>query len=132
MSLENYQEVMADLQKRRLPAAVKVAVRAMLDKKAEDVTVLKLKGVSVMTDYLVIGHGHSTRQNQAICTAVQTEVLREERHKPLGVEGVTQGEWILIDYVDFIINVFTQESRRHYELEKLWMDAKRYHFYVNS
>jgi len=128
MNANPYEAVLEDLKKRRLPPEVKAAVTIVLDKKAERVVVLKLKGVSEMTDYLLICHGNSGRQTKAIADALVEQLRDGFRLKPLGVEGERQGDWVLIDYVDFVINVFTPETREKYALEKLWMDAKRYDF----
>jgi ribosome-associated protein len=112
----------------RIPEGVRKAVEALLDKKAEQVAVLKLKGLSEMTDYLVICNGNSARQNRALADAVRDGLKRDLRRLPLGSEGETAAEWILVDYVDFVVHVFSAEWRRKYSLEKLWMDAKRYDF----
>ena len=129
MKIEEFKLVLDDLQKRRIPAEIKKTVQILLDKKAEKITVLKLKGITEMTDYLVICCGHSTRQNYALADALQ-ETLKKDLHlQPLGVEGKRLAEWILVDYVDFVINIFSVDWRKKYALEKLWMDAKRYDFY---
>ncbi len=128
MKKDEFTRVLDDLHKRHIPGGVKKAVETLLDKKAENVTVLKLKGLSEMTDYLVVCSGNSARQNKALADAVR-ETLKENLHlQPLGSEGEGAAEWILVDYVDFIVNVFSAEWRKKYSLEKLWMDAKRYDF----
>jgi len=129
MKIEEFKLVLDDLQKRRIPAEIKKTVRILLDKKAEKITVLKLKGITEMTDYLVICSGNSTRQNNALADALQETLKKELNLQPLGVEGKRLAEWILVDYVDFVINIFSAEWRKKYSLEKLWMDAKRYDFY---
>lgn len=128
MKKDEYERALDDLQHRRLPEGIKTAVSALLDKKAEQVTVLKLKGLSEMTDYLVICSGGSARQNRALADAVRESLKRDQRQLPLGSEGEAAAEWILVDYVDFIVNIFSAEWRKRYALEKLWMDAKRYNF----
>lgn len=129
MKIEEFKLVLDDLQKRRIPAEIKKTVRILLDKKAEKITVLKLKGITEMTDYLVICSGNSTRQNNALADALQETLKKELNLQPLGVEGKRLAEWILVDYVDFVINIFSADWRKKYSLEKLWMDAKRYDFY---
>jgi ribosome-associated protein len=129
MKIEEFKLVSADLQKRRIPGEIKKTVQVLLDKKAEKITVLKLKGISEMTDYLVICSGNSSRQNNALADALQETLKKEFAIKPLGVEGTGLAEWILVDYVDFVINIFSVDWRNKYALEKLWMDAKRYDFY---
>ena len=129
MKIEEFKLVLDDLQKRRIPGEIKKTVQILLDKKAEKITVLKLKGITEMTDYLVICSGNSTRQNNALADALQETLKKELNLQPLGVEGKRLAEWILVDYVDFVINIFSADWRKKYALEKLWMDAKRYDFY---
>jgi ribosome-associated protein len=129
MKKDEFKLILDDLQKRRIPGDIKRAVQILLDKKAEKITVLKLKGISTMTDYLVICSGNSVRQNKALADAVKDILKKELRLQPLGSEGERLSEWILVDYVDFIINIFSADWRKKYSLEKLWMDAKRYDFF---
>jgi ribosome-associated protein len=129
MNIEEFKLVQEDLQKRRIPSEIKKTVQILLDKKAEKITVLKLKGITEMTDFLVICSGTSTRQNNALADALQDTLKKELNLQPLGVEGKRLAEWILVDYVDFVINIFSVDWRKKYALEKLWMDAKRYDFY---
>jgi ribosome-associated protein len=128
MKKDEFNLILDDLQKRRIPGEIKKTVQILMDKKAEKITVLKLKGLSEMTDYLVICSGNSARQNNALADAVKDDLKRELHLLPLGSEGERAAEWILVDYVDFIVNIFSAEWRKKYQLEKLWMDAKRYDF----
>jgi ribosome-associated protein len=128
MKKDEHTRVLEDLQRRRIPGGVKRAVQALLDKKAEKITVLRLQGLSEMTDYLVVCSGASARQNRALADAVRESLRRDLQRLPMGSEGEATAEWILVDYVDFIVNVFSAEWRKKYALEKLWMDAKRYDF----
>jgi len=128
MKKDEFNLILEDLQQRRIPAVIKKTVQILLDKKAEKITVLKLKGLSEMTDYLVICSGNSARQNNALADAVKDNLKQELHLQPLGSEGERAAEWILVDYVDFIVNIFSAEWRKKYQLEKLWMDAKRYDF----
>ena len=128
MNSEEFKQILDDLHSRRIPGEIKKAVQVLLDKKAEKITVLKLKGVSEMTDYLIICSGNSSRQNNALAAALQDTLKKELNLQPLGVEGKDLAEWILVDYVDFVINIFSADWRKKYSLEKLWMDAKRYDF----
>ncbi len=130
MNIEEYNAVTEDLKKRRIPPAVKRTVTAMLDKKAEKVVVLKLVGLNDITDYMVICSGNSARQNNAVCDEISKTLREDLKLKSYSKEGEREGEWILMDYIDFIVHVFATESREKYSLEKLWMDAKRYNFYV--
>ena len=128
MKKDEFNLILDDLHKRRIPGGIKKTVQILLDKKAEKITVLKLKGLSEMTDYLVICSGNSARQNNALADAVKDNLKQELHLQPLGSEGERAAEWILVDYVDFIVNIFSAEWRKKYPLEKLWMDAKRYDF----
>jgi len=128
MKKDEFNLILEDLHKRRIPGEIKKTVQILLDKKAEKITVLKLKGLSEMTDYLVICSGNSTRQNKALAAAVKDNLKKELQLQPLGSEGERLSEWILVDYVDFIINIFSADWRKKFSLEKLWMDAKRYDF----
>lgn len=100
------------------------AARAAQDKKAKDILVLGLKGLTPMADYFVICSGESTTQVKAIAEQVE-EKFDEADIKPLGIEGLKYSHWVLMDYGDVIIHIFEQETRTFYELEKLWIDAKR-------
>lgn len=101
-----------------------LGVDAALDRKAEDLVLLDLRGLSDVTDYFIICHGTSDRQVQAIADRVE-EVLRERKVRPAHVEGRQRGEWILMDYIDFVVHVFLEEKRAFYRLERLWGDAVR-------
>jgi ribosome-associated protein len=107
-----------------LDPMVRAAVEAARDKKAEDIVVLDLRGLASFTDYFLICSGASNRQLETISDEVE-EKLRASKRKPSHVEGYPKGEWILMDYVDFVVHVFTPRSRAHYDLERLWGDAKR-------
>lgn len=128
MESEAYQAVLDDLKRRRIPAQIKDVVRAMLDKQAQDIVVLKIKEVSDVTDFMIIAHGNSTRQNLAVADEVKRRLRQQHRRKVANTEGEAVAEWILLDYFDFIVHVFTAENRRRFALEKLWMDAKQYRF----
>ena len=101
-----------------------LAAAAAHDKKAIDLVVLDLRKASAFTDYFVICTGATTRQVQAIADAVQ-ESLARKGVKPSVVEGESRGDWILIDYFDFVVHIFTPATRGFYELERLWGDAER-------
>jgi ribosome-associated protein len=108
----------------RLNTSLTAAIAAALDKKAVDVIVLDLRPASAFTDFFVIATGNNVRQVQAIADAVQ-EALGRKGSKPALVEGYARGEWVLIDYFDFIVHVFTPATRAFYDLERLWGDATR-------
>jgi ribosome-associated protein len=100
-----------------------LCINATLQKKAKDVVVLNLKKISAFTDYMIICSGTSERQVQAICAGIR-EFLKKAEIKPLGVEGESNGQWILLDYDDVVISVFLESLRTFYEIENLW-DAPR-------
>lgn len=104
------------------PTRVREAVAAAEDRKAVDLRVLHLEKVSDFTDFFLICSGTSERQVQAIADAVQ-ERMREEKVRPLHVEGFNRGQWVLLDYGDFVVHIFQEEPRRFYSLERLWGDA---------
>jgi len=131
MKSEEFENIIADLKRRKIPPGAKKIVSIMLDKKAEKVIVLKLKGINDFTDFMVICHGNSARQNNAISDEIQKKLKKQFKLKAYGVEGEREGEWILLDYIDFVVHIFSEETRKKYALEKLWMDAKRYNFYAN-
>jgi len=108
----------------RLPRQVEAAMEAADGKQALDIVVLDLRTASGFTDFFVVCSGTNPRQIRAIADAV-SEKLREEDIKPAHVEGYQGSEWILLDYFDFIVHVFSKESRAFYALERLWGDADR-------
>lgn len=105
-----------------VPAEVRQAADSALERKATDVLVLDLRGISSATDYFVIGSGSSDIQVRAIAEHVE-EALKEEGARPNHVEGAEGGRWILLDYVDFVVHIFHQAARDFYQLETLWGDA---------
>lgn len=107
-------------------AQVLEAVHACEDKKAEDVAILELdKGSGAFTDYFVICSGSNPRQVQAISDEVEQRLGRAGE-RPANVEGYNQAEWVLLDYVDFVVHVFSPKARNFYNLERLWKSAKRF------
>jgi ribosome-associated protein len=101
---------------------VRAVVAAARDKKAEDLKVLQVGEVTHFTDYFLLCSAGNPRQVQAIADAVE-ERLRPLKVRPLHVEGYQAGQWVLLDYGDFVMHVFPQERRRFYGLERLWGDA---------
>ncbi len=101
---------------------VRLAVEAALDKKALDLDVLHVEKLTSIADYFIICSASSERQTQAIADGIESR-LREEKVKPALVEGTNPGRWILVDYGDFLVHIFTEECRRFYGLERLWGDA---------
>jgi ribosome-associated protein len=112
----------------RLPKAVTGAVRAALSKKALDVVVLDLRRTDGFTDYFVICTGSNARQIQAIADAVKQALKGTFGERPVLAEGFEKSEWILLDYFDFVVHVFSAECRAFYNLERLWGNAERHAF----
>jgi ribosome-associated protein len=108
----------------KLPASIELAVRAAEDKKALEITVMDLRNAHGFTDYFVICSGANTRQIRAIADGV-TDALAATGSKPNHIEGYDRSEWVLVDYFDFIVHVFSPESRAFYGLERLWGEADR-------
>jgi ribosome-associated protein len=112
---------------RKLPKAVQAAIDAARDKKATGVVVLDLKKAGAFTDYFVICSATNPRQVQAIADAVEEE-LKAQRQRPSLVEGYARAEWILLDYFDFVVHVFSKHARDFYGLDRLWGSATRIEF----
>jgi ribosome-associated protein len=93
------------------------------DKKAADIALLDLSGLTTVADYFVIASGGSERQLEALADGV-IEALRDERIRPIGREGVAASHWILLDYGSVVVHVFTPPERDYYQLEKHWSEAK--------
>lgn len=111
---------------REFPEEVRKAAELAVDRKAHDVLVLDLRGISSATDYFVIAGGTSDVQVKAIAEHVVEELEKEEGVSPEHVEGAQGGRWVLLDYVDFVVHVFHPQARNFYQLEKLWGDAPRW------
>lgn len=99
-------------------------IQAAQGKKALDIVVMDLRGMTAITDYFILCSGRSSRQVMAIADHIQAE-MRDNRIRPLGVEGVGSGHWILLDYDNVVIHVFYDPIRRFYNLEGLWVDVPR-------
>jgi ribosome-associated protein len=98
--------------------------RIAIDRKALDVVVLDMRDISSITDYFLICSGGSERQVRAIADAID-EALGASGAVSLGVEGYREGHWILMDFGDVIVHIFSQETREYYDLERLWAIAPR-------
>jgi ribosome-associated protein len=112
----------------KLPKAVAGAVEAARDKKATDIVVLDLRDAGGFTDYFVICTGGNARQITAIADSVREKLKQEFSERPALSEGVDRSEWILLDYFDFVVHIFSGECRSFYGLERLWGAAERYEF----
>src|SRR5579864_6305236 len=111
--------------KSELKKQITAAIQACLDKKAEELSILELeKGSGAFTDFFVLCSGTNPRQVQAIADEVEMR-LKSAGLYPAHVEGYKQAEWVLVDYVDFVVHVFSDKARKYYDLERLWKTAKR-------
>ena len=110
----------------RLPKDVAAAVTAVCDKKAEDVVVLDLRKTGGFTDYFVICTGGNARQMTAIADSVLDTLKQSLHERPALAEGVNKSEWILLDYFNFVVHIFSRECRAFYGLERLWGNAERH------
>ena len=101
-----------------------VAVRAAESKKATDIKVLDLTGITSFADYFVICTGANQRQIQAIADEVALQLKQQARELPISIEGYNQAEWVLADYADLLVHIFSPKAREYYDLERLWRNAK--------
>ena len=106
-----------------IESRVRVAVAAALDKKALDLDVLAVGALTSIADYFVLASATNERQAAAIADAIEAQLKSQLGVRPLLVEGTTPGRWILLDFGDFIVHIFTEDVRRFYGLERLWGDA---------
>lgn len=93
------------------------------DKKASNIVLLDLKGLTYIADYFVICSGTSDRQIQAITDEIEQRLKQEDRAIPLHVEGTSDSGWVLLDYGGVIVHVFSPQEREYYKIEKIWSDA---------
>jgi ribosome-associated protein len=113
------------MKKSELKKQVAAAIQACLEKKGEELSILEMeKGSGAFTDYFVLCSGTNPRQIQAIADEVELR-LKAAGLRPTHVEGYKQAEWVLVDYVDFVVHVFSEKARKFYDLERLWKSAKR-------
>jgi len=113
------------MKKTELKKQISAAIQACLEKKAEQLTILEMeKGSGAFTDYFVLCSGTNPRQIQAIADEVELR-LKGAGLRPTHVEGYNQAEWVLVDYVDFVVHVFSEKARKFYDLERLWKTATR-------
>ena len=101
----------------------KIACHALSEKKAEDLQVIDIRGISVIADYFVIASANNTNQIQAMVDAAEEDLYKAGYHCAQK-EGNTSSSWVLMDYKDIIIHIFSQEDRLFYDLERIWRDGK--------
>ena len=111
----------------RLPKAISAAVEAAHDKKATGVVVLDLKKAGAFTDYFVVCTANNPRQVQAVADAIE-QALKAQKQRASLVEGYARAEWVLLDYFDFVVHVFSTHARDFYGLDRLWGSATRIEF----
>jgi ribosome-associated protein len=100
------------------------AAAILIDRKANDVVLLSLKGVSDMTDYFLIASGTSDTHVRSLGNSVLEDMKKQVGQTAHHVEGLSQGRWVLLDYVDFVVHVFHPTLRNFYQIERLWADAQ--------
>lgn len=102
----------------------KYAYEALDEKKAEDISIIEVGKVSTIADYFIIANGTSTPHVQALVAEVE-EKLKKVGYSPRHIEGIRNISWVLMDYRDVIIHIFSKEDRQFYDLERIWRDGKR-------
>jgi len=113
---------MADLE--RSKEIVKLAVNALEDKKASDISIIDISALSVVADYFIIASADSIRQTAALADNVE-DMLGKNKILPKQIEGRSTANWILMDYNDVIIHIFDKENRLFYDIERIWKDGKK-------
>ncbi|QWR76519.1 ribosome silencing factor [Candidatus Magnetomonas plexicatena] len=106
---------------------LKTVVEALSEKMGEDTVVLDLRGLTQIADYFIISTGNSVPHIRALSDSVESK-LRENKIKPLHIEGQRNNSWIILDYGDILVHIFNPEARAYYELERFWLDAHRVSF----
>lgn len=100
-------------------------IHGMQEKKAQDITIVDLRSIkNAVADYFIICSGNSDTQVEAIAESIEDEVHKATSQNPWRTEGITNNEWVLLDYVDVVVHVFLKDRRKFYALEELWGDAK--------
>ncbi len=110
---------MADISKEM----ARLAYEALDDKKAVDIKVISIGDISSIADYFIIAHGTNTPQVTALVDNVQ-EVLGRKGYEPKRIEGIRSSNWVLMDYGDIVVHIFSEEDRLFYDLERIWRDGK--------
>ena len=108
-----------------LDPELQLAIRCAGDKKAVQMIGLDLREIASFTEFFVIASGTNQRQVQAISDEIDEQLKKQLRRRPVRIEGYNSGEWVLLDYGDFVIHLFDTEAREFYDLERLWRDARR-------
>ncbi|MEO8677728.1 MAG: ribosome silencing factor [Vicinamibacterales bacterium] len=109
----------------RLPKTIQAVIEAARDRKASGIVVLDLRKADAFTDFFVICSAGNPRQVQAIADAVEESLIKGHNQKPSLVEGYARAEWVLLDYFDYVVHVFSKHARDFYGLDRLWGSAIR-------
>ncbi|MCG6551912.1 MAG: ribosome silencing factor [Candidatus Magnetominusculus sp. LBB02] len=107
-----------------IPEKIEIIIEALKGKMARDIITLQMIEIMAATDYMVICTGENPPQIRALAENVEIK-LKETGRRPMSIQGVSNAKWVLLDYGDVLVNIFDDEYRRYYELEKLWLDAPR-------
>ena len=102
----------------------KAITELMLDKKATEIQIINVSKLTSLTDYFIICSSDSEPKTKAIMNHIKDEVREKYNIKPLHLEGIENLEWVLLDYVSIVVNIFSKEKREYYNIERLWADAK--------
>ena len=102
-----------------------LAAEAAQAKQAVDLVAFDLRGITTMADVFLICHGRNNRQNQAIADEIESDLKREAGERPVSIEGYQTGEWILLDYGDLVVHVFSEKARAYYDLDRLYRGATK-------
>lgn len=108
-----------------LDDTVKLAINCASEKKAFDLIALDLREIASFTEFFIICSGANVRQVQAISDEISEQLKKQLDSRPVRIEGYQTGEWVLLDYGDFIVHIFEKEARDFYDLQRLWRDAKK-------
>ncbi len=106
-------------------ATAVAAAQAAAAKQATDIVILDVRELIVITDYFVIASGSTDRQVRTVVEAIEKALRQERGERPVRREGEDAARWVLLDYIDVVVHVFTDEQREYYDLERLWRDAPR-------
>lgn len=104
--------------------AAKIAVDAMEEKKAEDIRIIEISGITTIADYFIIASGSNINQVHAVSDRIE-ELLAQNGIRPRQIEGYENANWVLMDYGDVIVHIFDKENRLFYNLERIWRDGKQ-------
>ena len=108
-----------------LDPEVKLAIQCASDKKAFDMIALDLRGIASFTEFFIIASGANQRQVQAIADEINEQLKKQLSTRAVRIEGYNSGEWVLLDYGDFVVHLFNGEAREFYDLARLWRDARK-------